>query len=127
MENPDSKNPAPGNLPKFDQELVFGVLRSQARRKLLVALVCGGPQTGADLREAGKGKTKSRRPRRLTNGTLVHLKKMVESGIVLKTDHGSDGRRVLYSVSPLVKVTRYGADTEFDFGFVRMRLSAEGN
>ncbi|MDB6027384.1 MAG: hypothetical protein JWM68_3607 [Verrucomicrobiales bacterium] len=115
------------NLPKIDEELTYSVLTSQARRKLLVALACDGPQTGANLKHVGRGKGRGTRPKHLTNCTLMHLKRMVEAGIVLKLDHGTDGRRVLYSLSPAVKVSKDGDDTVFDFGFIVARLTADGN
>jgi hypothetical protein len=127
METPNVAALAPANLPKIDEELTFGVLKSQPRRKLLVALACGGPQAGADLKLVGKGRGRVRGQNHLANCALMHLKKIVAAGIVVKLDHGTDGRRVFYSVSPLVKVTRYGNDTEFDFGFVIALLAVDGN
>ncbi len=127
MESPANSNSAPSNFPKLDEQLTFGVLKSQARRKLLVAFAAGGPQAGADLKEAGRGFGYSKHGKAFTKSTLAHLRKMVAAGIVLKVDHGTDGRRVLYSLSPAVKVSKEGLDTIFDFGFVIVQLSADGN
>ena len=128
MDIPDNSKATPtANLPKIDEDLTFAVLISQARRKLLVALARGGPQIGADLKEAGKADGRCKSEKNFKKSTLINLKKMVEAGIVLKLDHGTDGRRVLYSLSPLVKVTKEGEDTVFDFGFFVARLSVDGN
>ena len=126
MDLPNNTNLPAANLPKIDEELTFAVLRTRARRKLLVALACGGPQTGADLRYAGRGYGSCKGDKVFTQATLMHLKKMVEAGIVLKLDHATDGRRVLYVISPRVKVTQHGSDYEFNFGFVVARLGADG-
>ena len=115
------------NLPQIDEELTYSVLTSQARRRLLVALVVDGPQTGVDLKHAGRGYGKCTGHRVFTQSTLANLKKMVQAGIVLQYDHPSDGRRVLYGLSPTVKVAKEGDDTVFDFGFIVARLSADGN
>ena len=117
MAIPDNTGSADGNFPKIDKEKTFSALTSRARRKLLVALALGGPQTGADLKHAGRAHTTTRGDRVFTQSTIANLKTMVDAGIVLKKDHQSDGRRVLYCLSPAVKVTRIGDELEFDFGF----------
>ena len=127
MAIPGNGNVATANFPRIDEALTFSVLKSRAKRKLLVALACEGMQTGVDLKHVGRGFGCCTGHKVFTQSTLMHLKKMVEAGIVLKHDHSSDGRRVLYSLSPAVKVTRDGADFEFDFGFVVARVSADGN
>lgn len=108
---------ADAKIPKLDRERTFSVLTSPARRKLLLALAVGGSRSGADLKHAGRARTKTRGDRVFTQSTLANLKTMVEAGIVLKQDHQSDGRRVQYRLSPAVKVTRIGSEFEFDFGF----------
>jgi hypothetical protein len=43
---------------KFDEDLTYSALANRARRKLLVALASGGPKSGDDLRQIGKGRAK---------------------------------------------------------------------
>jgi DNA-binding HxlR family transcriptional regulator len=127
MALPDNSVSGNSALPKIDKELTFSVLTLRARRKLLVALALGGPQTGADLKHHGRGYRSCSSHRNFLDSTLKNLKPMVEAGLVLREYHPSDRRRVLYRLSPAIIVTRDGADTIFDFGFCVAQLSADGN
>jgi hypothetical protein len=111
----------------IDEKKTFAVLISCARRKLLVALANGGAQTGADLIPHGRAYGKCSSRQNLLDSTLKNLKPMVEAGLVLKQDHPTDGRLVLYRLSPAIIVTHEGSDTVLNFGFCRARLSADGN
>ena len=127
MANPSQPGLNGVKIPQIDKELTYAVLISQGRRKLLVALAHCGSQSGADLKHAGRGFSKCSGPRIFMQSTIANLRKMVEAGIVLKHEHSADGRRVLYCLSPAVKVRRVGNDYEFDFGFGVARLNEEGN
>ena len=127
MANPSPSGLSDAKIPQIDKELTHAVLISQARRKLLVALAICGSQSGADLKHVGRGFSECSSHKVFTRSTIANLRKMVEAGLVLKHGHGSDGRRVLYCLSPAVKVTRVGSDYEFDFGFGVARLDADGN
>jgi hypothetical protein len=127
MALPDNSDFDEASTPKLDEELTFSVLTLQARRKLLVALAAGGPQTGADLKHHGRGYRSCSTQRNFTDSTIKNLKLMVKAGVVLELDHPTDGRRVLYRLSPRVKVSREGDDWVFDFEFIVARLSVDGN
>ena len=127
MAIPDNSGLNDANLPKIDEKLTYSVLTSRARRKLLVALANDGPKSGADLRHVGRGFGWGKAQINFTTSTIANLTRMVASGSVLKLDHRTDGRRVLYALSPRVKVTKEGEDTVFDFGFFVARLNADGN
>lgn len=127
MALPDNAGSVDANFPRIDEEKTYLVLTLAARRKLLVALAVGGPQTGANLKHAGRAYTKAWGDKVFTRATIANLRTMVEAGIVLKQDHRTDGRRVQYCLSPAVKVTRVGRDFEFDFGFCVALLPVGGN
>jgi hypothetical protein len=115
-----------GTISEINEERTYGVLISQARRKLLVALAERGPKMGADLTDAGTGDAGTSECLHY-EATLKHLKKMMEAGLVLREEDPADRRRTLYRLSPRIKVSREGGKTLFDFGFGVARLSADGN
>ena len=126
MALPNNSGSAEATFPKIDEELTYLVLSSQARRKLLVGLAVGGPQTGAALKHLGRGGGYKGKTHYL-DSTLKNLKLMVESGVVVAYDDPKDGRRTLYGLSPNIKVTRNGDEVLCDLGFGVTRLSVDGN
>ena len=120
----DSGAATPG---KWNEELIFSVLTSQARRKLLVALATGGTQTGADLMHAGKARGQCSGRSIFLDSTLKNLKVMMKAGIVVRLENPQDRRRPLYALAPWIKVTINIHDTVIDLDVCVARLSADGN
>src|SRR3954453_3768070 len=92
----------------WDEELTFSVLAVQARRKLLVALATGGPQTGADLKHIGRGRGPCGNHKNFLDSTLKHLKLMIKAGIVVRLDNPQNRRRPLHALASGIKVTTEG-------------------
>ena len=113
---------------KWNEELVFAVLASRPRRKLMVALVDREARSGGDLIPAGKG-VRTRCTRRLNylDSTTKHLKLLIDAGMVVQSENKEDRRRPLYALHPNVTAERNGDDIVFDFGFVVARIDPDGN
>ena len=101
--------PAPAaEAPGWDADLVFAALGDPVRRRILQVLADGKPRTATQLKGAAN--------RRL-DATLKHLVVLRKSGLVVAQDNPADGRRQLYTLTPMVKVTPTPAGgRELDFG-----------
>ena len=111
----------------IDEQKLFSVLTLPVRRKLLLVLATGGPQTAANLMHLGEGGSSGNDPRLLLQAMVKNLALMVEAGIVSEQDDPSDRRRRLYRLSDAVKVTQNGDETIFDFGGCVVRLGPDNN
>ena len=102
-------------------------MTARPRRKLLVALASGGPQTAGELIHVGKGDGVCTSARNFLYSTTKHLRLMVEAGLVIEFENERDRRKTIYGLSPDVKFWVEGDDTVFDFGFLVARLTVDGD
>ena len=97
----------------WDQDAFFSVLHVPQRRRLLMAMAMGGPQTAAQL---NPGATRVK-----MDLTLKHLGAMRDSGIVVVLPNPADGRKQLYRLEPSIRVTKTETGCEIDVGFCLLR------
>lgn len=94
----------------------------------MFALAVGGPQTAANLTQAGRGKGRyCKTATGYLDRTLKNLKVLIKAGIVVQLEDPQDQRRWLYALAPGLKVIVGDGETVFDFDFVVARLSEDGN
>ena len=98
----------------WNEDLIFSLLSDPVRRRLLLNLArCGVGQAASQL-NGGVG-------RRL-DATLKHLTALRNAGLLVTQPDKVDARRMLYSLSPAVPVTKSEQGAAMDFGFVTVRL-----
>ena len=129
MSIPNSTNCGAPTEPALNQERVLAALASRGRRKLLVALAVGGPQTADALKHVGKARRGGMfsGPEHFADSTVKNLKVMVDAGIVVKLENPQDGRRTLYALPAGVKVEIQADQTVVDIGSFVARLDPDGN
>ena len=86
---------------------MFGILSSEKRRKILVALAAGTGMSATQLAPvAGRSQ----------DGTLKHLMELRAARMVQITRDPADQRRQLYRLAPRVQVIHSEQGLELDFG-----------
>src|SRR3954466_12710296 len=97
----------------WDQDAFFSVLHAPQRRRLLMALGRGGPQTAAQL---NPGATRVK-----LDLTLKHLGAMRDAGIVVVLPNPVDGRKQLYGLEPSIQAKKTETGCEIEVGFCLLR------
>jgi len=87
--------------------VVFGILSSEKRRKILVALAAGTGMSASQLAPI-VGRTQ--------DGTLKHLIELREAKMVRMSPDPVDNRRRLYVLTEAVQVIRGEQGLDLDFG-----------
>ena len=94
--------------------MVFAALGDPVRRRLLQGLASGKPRTATELKVTANRKL---------DATLKHLVALRESGLVRTQENPADGRRLLYTLSPDVKVIQSAnGRIEMDFDVCVVRI-----
>jgi hypothetical protein len=101
-----------GNAPAWNPDLIFSVLADASRRAVLAALARGGPQPASVLKNVIG---------RRFDATLKQLVLMQKSGVLVTQADRTDGRRMLYALSPSLPVAKSEQGVVMDFGFVAVR------
>ncbi len=101
--------PSALNAPAATQDaaVVFGILSSEKRRKILVALTAGKGMSATQLAPI-VGRTQ--------DGTLKHLIELRQAKMVRMSPDPEDHRRQLYVLTESVQVIRTEQGLDLDFG-----------
>ena len=101
------------NAKSWDPPVIFSALGDPVRWRLFLTIAHDGPKAATQLSGTAD--------RRL-DATLKHLVVLRGAGLLVTSPDPVDGRRMLYSLAPLVPVAKSEAGTVIDFGFCLLRL-----
>ena len=112
---PDAIQPSAPIVQKqfWKPDEVFSILAEPARRRLLCMIASGQSLPATGLQGASRLRL---------DATLKHLVALKKAGMVTTAPDPSDGRRMLYGLSPNMSVVTTAEGRALDFGCCLVRL-----